>query len=45
MNIPKNEIGNPNATQNANRVLRNSDKNISTKSIPITAFSVNSFVR
>ena len=44
MNIPKNAIGKPNATQKAKRVFKNNDKNIRTNSIPIMAFSVKSSV-
>ena len=39
INIPKKEIGNPKATQNARRVLRNKDKKINTKNTPMRAFS------
>ena len=39
INIPKKEIGILKATQNANLILRKSDKKIKTKNIPIPPFS------
>ncbi len=38
INIPKKEIGNPAATQNARRVLRKRDKKSKTNSMPIPPF-------
>ena len=43
--MPKNATGSPKATQKANRVFRNKERNISTKIIPTIAFSVSSSVR
>ena len=45
INIPKNEIGKPKATQNAKRIFKNKDKNINTNNIPTIAFSVKRSVR
>ena len=41
INIPKNEIGKPKATQNANLTFKNNAKKNNTKRIPITPFSNN----
>ncbi len=45
MNIPKNATGNPKATQKANLVFRKRLRKMSTRTIPIIAFSVRSSVR
>ncbi len=44
INIPRNDIGSPNATQNASLMLRKSDKKIRTKKIPKPPFSSKRFV-
>ena len=44
MNIPKKEIGNPAATQNAILTFRKSERKSRTRMIPIIAFSVNNCV-
>ena len=44
MNIPKNAIGKPNATQIAKRKFKNNAKKNKTKRIPTTPFSINNLV-
>ena len=44
MNIPRNETGNPKATQKASLEFKKSDKKRRTKSIPCKMFSINNFV-
>ena len=45
INIPKNEIGRPKATQKASRVFKNKERKIKTNSIPCNAFFMSSWVR
>ena len=44
ISIPRNEIGNPKATQKASLMLRNRDKKIRTNNIPKPPFSSKRFV-
>ena len=45
INIPKNEIGILNATQNASLIFKKIDNNINTSKIPIPPFSSSKLVR